>query len=472
MEDRAAIPVSLPRDNPTQSYWQLDVDEIADLRSTESLPSEAGTVIIGSGITGAAVAFNLLESHGVHDIVMIEARQASSGATGRNGGHTKAASYTTFLHHQKEFGTDMAAKIARLELANIRTVHAFARTHGIDCESNPCSTTDVVYDPAQWATAQKAVAALQAAMPGDDAALYTLHDPAAVRERFFCGRGGDEGVCGALSYEAGSVNAYKFTVGVLKLCLAKGLNLQTNTPATAVRKLPEGGYVVDTPRGSIKAKRVVVATNGYTARLLKKFQGVIVPLRGHVTAQRPGLNMPKEGLPGTYTFFYGKGYDYMIPRPKNCKFGGDIVIGGRLTSAVSDGLNEYGTTDDTTEDGDTMRDLGKTLPKYFGDNWGDDDPEGRIRKQWTGIMGYGPDGVPFVGEMPGEKNLWVSASFQGHGMVLCWQSARALVEMMEGRDDEALRSWFPDVFRISEPRFDLVFKGRMRNRGDPTAPEK
>lgn len=84
MEQRAAIPVTLPRDNPTQSYWQLEPDEIADLRSTDALPDKADTVIIGSGITGAAVAFNLL-SNGARDIVMLEARQASSGATGRNG---------------------------------------------------------------------------------------------------------------------------------------------------------------------------------------------------------------------------------------------------------------------------------------------------------------------------------------------------------------------------------------------------
>ncbi|KAI1162125.1 FAD dependent oxidoreductase [Nemania serpens] len=467
MEDRAAIPVTLPRDNLTQSYWQLDVDEIADLRSTDSLPSEAGTVIIGSGITGAAVAFNIA-SNGVRDIVMIEARQACSGATGRNGGHTKAASYLTFLHHQHAHGTEMAAKIARLELANIRAMHAFAKEHGIDCESNPCDTTDVVYDTSQWELAQKGVSALQDAMPSDEASMYILHSPDQVREWFHCGKGGDEVVCGALSYEAGSINAYKFTIGVLKLCLEKGLNLQTNTPATAVTTLSGGGYQVDTPRGSIRAKRVVMATNGYTAYLLKKFQGIIVPLRGHVTAQRPGLNMPKDGLSVTYTFFYKNGYDYMIPRPKECKFGRDIIIGGRLTSAVSEGLNEYGTTDDTTEDEDTMRALHNTLPRYFGDNWGDDDPEGRVRTQWTGIMGYDPDGLPFVGEMPGEKDLWVSASFQGHGMVLCWMCARALVEMMEGRDGEALRGWFPDVFRISEPRFDLTFKGRMHTRGDPS----
>ncbi|KAJ2971325.1 hypothetical protein NUW58_g9447 [Xylaria curta] len=355
----------------------------------------------------------------------------------------------------------MAIKIARLELANIRAVHAFAKAYGIDCESNPCGTTDVVYDAKQWEMAQEAVKALQAAMPGDDASVYAFHSSEEVRERFYCGKGGDEGVCGGVSYEAGSINAYKFTIGVLMLCLEKGLNLQTNTPVTSVSRLSEGGYQVGTPRGTIRARRVVMATNGYTAHLLKRFQGVIVPLRGHVTAQRPGLNVPKDGLPGTYSFFYEKGFDYMIPRPKGCEFQGDVVIGGRLSSAVSEGLYEYGSTDDTAEDEDTMRDLHNTLPWYFGDNWGDDHSEGRVRHKWTGIMGYSPDGLPFVGEMPGGKDLWVSASFQGHGMAFCWMSARALVEMMEGRDDEELRRWFPGVFRIAEPRFDVKFDGRM-----------
>ncbi|KAI0197836.1 FAD dependent oxidoreductase [Astrocystis sublimbata] len=473
MEDRAAVPVTLPRDHPTKSYWQLDSDEIANLRSTESLPDEVDTVIIGSGITGASVAFGLLgneTSNGVHNIVMLEAREACSGATGRNGGHTKAASYLSFLHHQKEYGTDMAVKIARLELANIRAVHAFAKEHSIDCDSNPCSTTDVIYDPKQWEAAHEAVKAMQDAMPGDDASLYTFHSAEEVRDRFYCGKGGDEGVCGGITYEAGSINAYKFTIGVLKLCLQRGLNLQTRTPVTAVRK-SESGWHVETPRGSIRARRVVMATNGYTAHLLERFQGVIVPLRGHVTAQRPGTSMPANGLPSTYSFIYQKGYDYMVPRPKGSKFEGDIVIGGRLTSAMYDGLNEYGTTDDTTADEDTMRDLHNTLPRYFGDNWGVDHRDGRVRNQWTGIMGYSPDGFPFVGEMPGEEGLWVSASFQGHGMVLCWMSARALVEMMRGRG-EGLVDWFPDVFGIRESRLDLTFKGRMRDRGNSSVSDK
>ncbi|KAI0888380.1 FAD dependent oxidoreductase [Annulohypoxylon maeteangense] len=460
MDQRAAIPVTLPRDNPTQSYWQLEPDEIADLRSTSSLPDKADTVIIGSGITGAAVAFNLL-SNGARDVVMLEARQACSGATGRNGGHTKAASYRSFLGHQKDHGTAMAAKIARMELANIRAVHAFARDHGIKCDSTPCDTVDVVYEAAQWELDQKAVKAMQDAMPDDDAAKYTLHSREDVWEKFFCGRGGDESVCGGVSYEAGSLSAYQFGVGVLKLCLAKGLNLHTNTPALNLEKLEGGGWKVETPRGVITAGKVVLATNGYTASVWKRFQGVIVPLRGHVTAQRPGLDMPKEGLPGTYSFIYEGGYDYMIPRPKGSKFEGDIVIGGALAKAPADGLEEYGTTDDTAFNEVIMKSLDECLRKYFGDNWGADNSEGRIRKSWTGIMGFSPDGFPFVGEMPGEKDLWVSTSFQGHGMVLCWMCARALVTMMGDGDEKELDAWFPEIFKINEQRLRLTFRGRL-----------
>lgn len=97
MDERAKIPATLPRDNPTQSYWQDPPDDIADLRTTPNLPGTTDVLIIGSGITGAAVAWNLLQdgndggrsgissSSTPPSIVMLEARQACSGATGRNG---------------------------------------------------------------------------------------------------------------------------------------------------------------------------------------------------------------------------------------------------------------------------------------------------------------------------------------------------------------------------------------------------
>jgi hypothetical protein len=87
MDKRAAIPVQLPLANPTISYWQDPPDAtLADYLSSETVPETADTVIIGSGITGSSIAYNLLNSSkSAGKVVLLEARQACSGATGRNG---------------------------------------------------------------------------------------------------------------------------------------------------------------------------------------------------------------------------------------------------------------------------------------------------------------------------------------------------------------------------------------------------
>lgn len=388
-------------------------------------------------------------------------------------------------------GTETAVQIASLELANIEAVHKFAGENNIDCDLNPCETIDIIYGEAQWIQAHEAVAAMRAAFPeGHPVAKYTFHSADEVRTKFHCHsnlyNGKEETLYGGVSYFAGSLSSYKLVIGLLKLSLSRGLNLQTNTPATTLSRNSDGTWTVTTPRGTVTARRVVLATNGYTAALLpQKFQGTIVPLRGQVTAHRPGSNLPLNGcLPTTYSFIYPNGYEYMIPRPSGTLHAGDIIMGGGLARALEEGLHEYGTTDDNMINEDISTYLRETTARYFSlEGWGEDHPEGRIRKEWTGIMGYSPDGFPFVGEVPGEENkdIWISASFQGHGMVLCWMCARALVEMMriadlDGKQDqeraergEKLRKWFPGVFVISDERLRKRFEGRLHVAAAPTS---
>ena len=151
----------------------------------------------------------------------------------------------------------------------------------------------------------------------------------------------------------------------------------------------------------------------------------------------------------------------MVPRPLGSKHAGDIVIGGGLTKAAEEGLYEYGTTDDATTDPVIIDYLKATTAVYFGNNWGDDDPAGRIRQEWSGIMGYSADGFPLVGPVPQEEGLYVAASFQGNGMVLCYLCAEAVTEMLFGVDDRALDAWFPNAFRIRKERFGHTFQGRL-----------
>ena len=89
MEERAAIPPGLPRPDPTRSYWWPEpLDSVADCRTTLDLPEHADIVIVGSGVSGSTIAYNLLSANKTLKVVMLEARQAASGASGRNGGST------------------------------------------------------------------------------------------------------------------------------------------------------------------------------------------------------------------------------------------------------------------------------------------------------------------------------------------------------------------------------------------------
>ncbi|KAJ9612229.1 hypothetical protein H2200_003826 [Cladophialophora chaetospira] len=463
MEERRNIPPGLPRDNPIKSYWQDPPDAIADCRTTEDLPADADIVIVGSGVSGSSIAFNLLSSDPCLKVVLLEARQAASGASGRNGGHTKTATYRSFDENVKSVGPEDAVKITNLEYNTMVTVHAFSRQHSIPCDSVRCQTIDVFYDSAQFEAAKESVALMEKLMGKDEAPKHIFHDAVETAEKYLA-----PGSVGSLEYESGSLSAYKFTIGVLKLALGKGLNLQCNTPATSISQSGDKRWTIETPRGTIKSKKLLLATNGYTAHLYPLLQGVIVPLRGVVTAQRPGQNLPQQGLGTTYSFVYKEGFEYMISRPAGSKFEGDIVIGGGMHVAEGDGMNEYGNTDDTTYDKSSADYLLECTRRYFGPkNWGKDHTDGHNRRTWSGVMGFSADGYPFVGPVPGEEGLYLSASFQGHGMVLCFLCAQAVTSMIEGKDGEELNSWFPECYRVTEQRMGKKFEGRIKAAGAP-----
>ena len=462
MDERAALPPGLPSPAPTLSYWQNPPSALAQHRTTLDLPQRIDIAIVGSGITGASLAYQFLSKPDPPSVLLLEARTACSGATGRNGGHTKHAAYHGFLDYLESLGADEAARIVRFKAQCMRAVHAFARQHDIQCDSWQGNTVDIYYDEGQFMKARKAISEIRRVLgDDDDAAQYQIWHADEVRKSFLV-----EGALGAVSYEAGSLWPYKFVNGVLELAISKGLNLQTETPVLSLHSA-DRGWELQTSRGTVTAQKVLLATNGYTAHLCPQLQGIIVPLRGHMTAQRPGSKLPKEGLSSTYSFIYHDGYEYMINRPSGANFAGDVMIGGGSTKAPNYGINEFGTTDDTTIDPIILRYLENSAAMRFGSRWGEDDREGRLRNAWTGIMGYSADGFPLVGEVPGNNGLYVCASFQGSGMVLCFESARALVDIMQQNDTEKVDEWFPKSFHITPERLRVKFRGRLHTKVTP-----
>ncbi|OAL54496.1 FAD dependent oxidoreductase-like protein [Pyrenochaeta sp. DS3sAY3a] len=487
MEARARIPVGPPVANPLLSYWHNPKSPLANVVEPEGdkATQPYDYTIIGSGISGTMIAYNLLITHPQARIVMLEAREACSGATGRNGGHTKAATYRSHLHHVQELGVEEAMKIARLEYANIVETHRIAKDLDIACESQLCDTVDIIYDKDTFEQGKQAIKALQDDATEDEKkpgnlAWYEVHEKSDALEAQFSTALNNtnpavsepEEVAGVFRYLAGRIHAYRLTTGILKHCVQNGLQLCTNTPVHSI--LPSTQTTPDaitplwdvfTQYSTITTRNVVLTTNGYTPYLLPSFQGAIVPLRGQITAQQPGSasKLPAP-LPTTYSFIYRDGYEYMIPRPLDGG-GQHIIIGGGLGRLPSAGATEYGTVDDSSLNPEVSSYLHGSLKGYFGaPNWGEsadtESPPERIVHEWTGIMGATADGRPFVGEVPGMKGLWVSAGFNGHGMVLCVKAAEALVgKMASGRWPE----WFPESFEVSEERLG---KGAFRGRTD------
>lgn len=82
-------PCGLPAKDYTRSFWLSEPTALQNHRSGPELPDSADVIVIGSGISGTLMAYNLLEKQPNLRIVMVEAREVCGGATGRNGGQIK-----------------------------------------------------------------------------------------------------------------------------------------------------------------------------------------------------------------------------------------------------------------------------------------------------------------------------------------------------------------------------------------------
>ena len=96
---------SLPTANSTKSFWHSQPSKtLIGHRTTTTLPAKADIVIIGSGVSGASAAHYLREEENGKDldIVMLEAREACWGATGR-ASPSQASLQTQYLtNHRME----------------------------------------------------------------------------------------------------------------------------------------------------------------------------------------------------------------------------------------------------------------------------------------------------------------------------------------------------------------------------------
>ncbi len=439
------LPKGFPHANPTVSYWQLPPHRIANHRTTQSLPTSStyDYIIIGSGVSGAAIAHKLLLRNSSLSILMLEARTAASGASGRNGGHCRAGWWYNFKKYSAACGEEEAIKFGNLEEQNVQDIADFVREHDVDCDFQDVETADTYSTKDAWE------GVLEVARMREEARKRRHDTEPLVKRQIWHGKEASErlglpNLLGAVTYSAHTLNPYLLVCKMLELSLEKGLNLQTNTPAYALAPSHEGSakWEVQTDRGTVRAKQVVLATNAYTNALHSGLAntGFLMSSRSQVTAIRPkSTNLSKRSGKSAGLNDRGSG-DYFMIRAPGLIGEGDVLYGGGRGISKT---REMGITDDSVVNEEIAAYLKRSAPAVFGrETWGEQSDEIR---DWSGITCYTPDTFPMVGEIPGENGLWASIGMNGHGMAMAYRSAEALVIMMTtGKEPD----WFPRSFRI------------------------
>ncbi|CZR66526.1 related to FAD dependent oxidoreductase [Phialocephala subalpina] len=485
----------IPVSNPTTSFW-LQNPPFPDLvdKQSKTIPRTADIVIIGSGITGASIARTILSECAAMGIqrrvVMLEARQACSGATGRNGGHIKCTPFESYHESKKRFGAERAKFLTKFQMSHLPILVDLARQERWDlAEAREVETLDVFYDEEAWVEWKSMVEEFRQEMPDEAKGIFVWEKDIA-HEKYKL----SEHACGAITYQAGAIWPYRLVTCVLDSLLRtypSDFSLETHTPVENISttKSASQPVIVHTSRGDILTSHVIHATNSHTANLLPGLRGKIFPVRGTMSTQRPGKDFPKLNGSRSWCLINKRGYEYITQRPGNIDsidgVGGEIMIGGGMVQSGRKGFGEFGIASDAETNYLSGCHLGGVLPMAFGfENWGEDSPGGRVKNIWSGSLGLTADMMPFVGKLdpsltgrtpvkatlskdtiksitdPGE---WISAGYNGEGMVNAWLCGVALALMVLGRTDNVaskisrrldgkLDDWFPKEYVCTQER--------------------
>ena len=317
-----------------------------------------------------------------------------------------------------------------------------------------------------------------------------IEDPDALREKCRV----KDSCLGAISSDCASLWPYKLITFILERAIKSGLNLQTNTPVIKIDNIedPTSSYrqLVQTSHGTIKARHLILATNGYTSYLLPEFNDLIVPERGTMSALLP----PK----GSTHLAYSHGFkgtkgsdpshdDYLTQRPfegvPNPR--GHLMYGGGQNFAQQVTL---GTSDDSFLDDGCATYLRRELLHlldFDGETNGMEELE--ATHQWSGIWGTSRDGSPWVGAVPDREGVWLVGGYSGesdtsitfefyivkdeadvdmagHGMpngTLCGKAAVEMVlaeesgaSLVESQDKLVKNDELPQCYLVSKERMD------------------
>ncbi len=410
---------------PGLSWYQATVGERPDYPALDGSIT-VDVAIIGGGFTGLQAAYNLAKA-GV-SVALIEGHRFGDGASGRNGGQLGTGQRAAPEELEAELGFERAK--ALFDLAENAKHHLldFAEAQGIDIDYLP-GQMNVCHKPGQEKDYRDSVeiAATRYGYPHQ-----SFMDAAETAERL----GSRRYLCGIRDTGTGHIHPLKLLVGLARAAHAVGARLHEMTPASGIRQ-GGGRTMIDTPRGTITAERVLIATNAYIGGLEPVTAAHVMPIRSFIAATAPLESFPQV-LPGSEAVADSR----FVVRYFRKSRDGRLLFGGREAYTS-----------------DSPRDISTHIRRQIAEIY----PELRdveITHAWGGSVGITMPRKPFVREvMPGVTSI---GGFSGHGVMLSNYSGKLYAESIagNGRDLDLLKQLdvpaFPGGARFRAPLLFLA----------------
>ena len=235
--------------------------------------------IVGGGFTGLWAAVQALEEHPGRSVAVVEAAVAGFGASTRNGGFCAASLTHGFLNGLAHW-PDEIATLGRLGEENLAGIIDTVARHGIEADVH--RRGEISFALTEWQLEDQAQEAATLTehgfhphLLGPDEARALVHSPTYL---------------GGLSYDDDLVlvDPARLVWGLQRVAVELGAQLYDRSRVTGI-EADFHRLAVATPRGRVRAERVIVATNAW-AEPERQLRRYIVPVYDHVLMTEPLSN--------------------------------------------------------------------------------------------------------------------------------------------------------------------------------------
>jgi len=410
------------------SLWHDSLPGPLERRPPLPGPREVDVCVVGAGFTGLWTAYYLAGLNPSLRIAVVEQETAGFGASGRNGGWCSALFPASLTAVARRSGRDAAVALQRALNATVDEVGRVAADEGIDCHFAKGGTVSVARTPVQVERARAAVAEARGWGFGEDDVRWLPAEEAT-------GTLGATGVLGATyTPHCAAIHPARLVRGLADAAVRRGVEIFEGTRVT---RLAPGR--VETRYGVVRARSVVRATEGYTARL---------PGLRRAVAPVYSLMLATEPLPAEFWDIVGLRRRETFTDHRHLIIYGQRTADDRLAFGGRGAPYHFGSAirPEFDREPDVHAALHDVLLELF--------PAARgaaVTHTWGGPLGIPRDWFASVGLDAGTGIAW-AGGYVGDGVGASNLAGRTLADLIAGRDSELVRlPWVGHRSRRWEP---------------------